>query len=180
MKFAKLAFAAALATAALPGAAFAQDVAAGATVYGPQGNVVGTVTSVSGGVVVLDTGTHKAPLPANAFGKSDKGPTITVTKQQLDEMVSAQLAAAAQARDTALIAGAAVNSADGKPAGTVKSVEGDDVVLETTDGPVALKRNTFAVDANGALMARYTAEQLTAAAKGGAGADAAADTGTAE
>lgn len=180
MKFAKLAVAAALATAALPGAAFAQDIASGATVYGPEGNVVGTVESVAGGVVTLDTGAHKAPLPANAFGKSDKGPTITVTRQQLDDMVAAQLAAAAQARDNALVASAAVNSADGQPAGTVKSIDGDEVVLETAEGPVAMKRDGFAVDANGALMALYTKEQLTAAAKGGAAAHTGADSGTAQ
>jgi FKBP-type peptidyl-prolyl cis-trans isomerase 2 len=170
MKFTKLAFAATalMATAALPGAAFAQDVAVGATVYGPQGEAVGTVTSVAGGVVTVDTGAHKAPLPADAFGKGDKGPTITVTKAQIDEMMAQQLAAANARRDAALVAGAAVVSPKGAALGTVKSVEGDAVVLETAEGPVQLKREHFAIDANGALEALFTLEQIKAAAAGGA------------
>ncbi|WP_162935641.1 hypothetical protein [Tsuneonella amylolytica] len=163
MKFARLAALAAVAAATLPAAAMAQ-VAAGATVYGPQGGVVGTIVSVEGGVVTLDTGTHKAPLPENAFGKSDKGPTITVTKMQIDDMVSQQLAAATAARDTALVAGAPVVSAGGAPLGTIDSVEGDAVVLASTSGKVELKREHFAVNQQGALMALFTAEQVATAA----------------
>lgn len=168
MKFARLAVAAALATAGLSSAAFAQDVAAGATVYGPEGNVVGTVVSVADGVVTLDTGAHKAPLPADAFGKGDKGPTITVTKAQIDAMIEEQLAAANAQRDAALVAGAAVASANGAALGTVTSVEGDAVVVETADGPVELKREHFAVNPQGALMALFTVDQIKAAAAGGA------------
>ena len=166
MKFAKLAASAALATVILPVAAFAQ-VAAGAKVYGPEGNEVGTVVKVEGGIVTLDTGAHKAPLPENAFGKGDKGPTITVTKAQLDSMMDEQLAAAAAKRDAALVAGAAVATAGGSPAGTIKSVDGDAVVLESPSGAVALKREHFAVNAQGALMALFTADQIAGAAQGG-------------
>ena len=172
MKFAKLtprfALVAALAAAGMSGAAFAQDVAAGATVYGPEGNVVGTIETVTDGVVTLDTGKHKAPLPANAFGKSDKGPTITVTKAQIDAMIDEQLAAAAAQRDAALAQGAAVATADGQALGVVKSVEGDDIVVERAAGPVALKREHFAVDQSGALMALFTTAQIEAAVAGAA------------
>ena len=129
--------------------------------------MVGTVVSVADGVVTLDTGAHKAPLPANAFGKGDKGPTITVTKAQIDGMIEEQLAAAAARRDAALMAGAAVASATGAPLGTVTTVEGDAIVVETSEGPVAMKREHFAVDANGALMALFTVEQIKAAAAAG-------------
>lgn len=166
MKFARLAVAAALATAALPGVALAQDVAVGATVFGPEGNVVGTVESVADGVVTLDTGKHKAPLPADAFGTGEKGPTITVTKAQIEGMIEEQLAAAAAQRDAALVAGAAVSSAKGAPLGTIKSVDGDAVVVETSDGSVEMLREHFAVDAQGALMALFTIEQIKAAAAG--------------
>jgi hypothetical protein len=172
MKFAKLAAAAALAAAGLSGPAVAQDVAVGATVYGPEGNAVGTIESVADGVVTIDTGAHKAPLPANAFGKGDKGPTITVTKAQLDDMVAQQLAAANAQRDAALVAGAAVTTADGQALGTVKSVEGDAVVVERAAGPVSLKREHFAVDQSGGLMALFTAAQIEAAVAGTATADA--------
>ncbi|MCT2558566.1 hypothetical protein N0B51_06190 [Tsuneonella sp. YG55] len=166
MNLAKMAVSAALATALLPAAALAQ-VAAGATVYGPQGGEVGKIVSIEGGTVMLDTGTYKAPLPENAFGKSDKGPTITVTKAQIDAMMAEQVAAANAKRDAALVAGAAVITAKGAPAGSIKSVEGDAIVLESPSGAVALKREHFAVDAQGALMALFTADQIAAAASAG-------------
>lgn len=167
MKIAKLAIAA-LALAATPALAAPGDVAVGATVYGPQGNPVGQIITVEGGQAILDTGKHKVPLALAMYGKSDKGPTITVTKDQLDTMVDQQVAAATSKRDAALIAGAAVVAAKGEAAGTVKSVEGDTVVLESRAGPVALKREHFAINAQGALMALFTAEQIAASAKSGA------------
>ena len=167
MKFTRLAaIVTFLTAAAIPAAAFAQ-VAAGATVYGPDGTAVGTVASIDAGTVMVDTGTYKAPLPESAFGKGDKGPTITVTKAQLDEMMAQQVAAANAARDAKLVAGAAVVSPKGAALGTVKSVDGDAVVLDSPSGPVALKRAHFALDANGALIALFTAEQVAAAAAAG-------------
>ena len=102
-----------------------------------------------------------------AFGKGENGPTITVTKAQLDEMMAAQVAAANTARDAALVAGAAVVSPKGAALGTIKSVEGDAVVLDSPSGAVQLKREHFALDANGALTALFTAEQVAAAAGNG-------------
>jgi hypothetical protein len=166
MKFAQLAVAA-LALAATPALAAPGDVAVGATVYGPQGNAVGQIVTVEGGQAILDTGKHKVPLALSMYGKSDKGPTITVTKDQLDTMVEQQIAAANAKRDAALIPGAAVVAAKGSPAGTIKSVEGDDVVLESPEGPVAMKREHFAINSGGALMALFTADQIKASAAGG-------------
>lgn len=167
MNTAKLALAA-LALCAAPAFAAPGDVVVGATVYGPQGNPVGQVVTVEGGQAIVDTGRHKVPLALAMYGKSDKGPTITVTKDQLDTMMDQQLAAATAKRDAALIPGAAVVAAKGAAAGTIKSVDGDTVVLESPTGPVALKREHFAIDANGALMALFTSEQIAASAQGGA------------
>lgn len=166
MNLARIAVVAALATATLPAAALAQ-VAVGATVYGPEGNAVGTIESVTDGIVTVDTGTHKAPMPENAFGNGDNGPTITVTKAQIDAMMAEQAAAAPAARDTALIAGASVVSAEGAPLGTIDSVNGDAVVLASTSGKVELKREHFAVNQQGALLALFTADQVAAAAANG-------------
>lgn len=168
MKLARLAASAVLAAALLPAAASAQ-VAVGAKVYGPQGGEVGTVVSIEGGIVTVDTGTHKAPLPQDAFGAGDNGPTITVTKAQVDQMMAEQAAAANAARDAALVAGAAVVTAKGAAAGTIKSVDGDAVVLDTPSGAVAFKREHFALNAQGALMALFTAEQIAAAAAAAGG-----------
>ncbi|HEU4819789.1 MAG TPA: hypothetical protein VFS87_01350, partial [Qipengyuania sp.] len=117
MNIAKLAVAV-LALSATP--ALAQsEVAVGATVYGPEGNPVGQIVTVGGGQAVVDTGKHKVPLNLDAYGKSDKGPTITVSKVQLDTMMDQQLAALTAKRDVALIPGAAVKTADGAALGAI-------------------------------------------------------------
>ena len=162
MKLAKLAILA-TALAATPIAAQATEVTVGATVTGPEGNAVGTIESVANGQAVLDTGKHKVPLGLDAFGQGEAGPTITVTKTQLDSMMDEQLAAAHARRDAALVAGAAVMSADGIPSGTIYTVDDADTAIVQGDaGILTLTRDAFAVDANGNLMALYTAEQMAA------------------
>jgi hypothetical protein len=164
MKFVKLAAATALAFSSV--AAFAQEgsLAVGATVYGPQGEAVGTVETVADGIVTLDTGKHKAPLPAEVFGAGENGPTITVTQAQINAMLDDQIAAAEALRDAALVPGAMVHTAGDLMLGNVKSVEGDDVVVNIEDGPVAMLREHFAINANGTLIALFTMEQIEAAA----------------
>ncbi len=173
MKFAKLAAATALALSSLPALAAGPELAVGSTVYGPEGGVVGTVETIADGIVTVDTGKHKAPLPADVFGTSEKGPSITVTQVQINAMLDEQIAAAAAQRDAALVAGAMVHTAGDLMLGNVKSVDGDDVVVEIETGPVAMKREHFAINANGTLIALFTMEQIEAAAK-----DAAASAGT--
>ena len=73
------------ATAALTATA---AVASGATVYGSDGAPVGKIESVAGGNAVVDTGSRKATLALNAFGSGPQGPTITVTKTQLEDAVA--------------------------------------------------------------------------------------------
>lgn len=173
MRISTLAAAAALAFAGTSTAAFAADVTVGATVYGPEGNVVGTIASVDGDVAVLDTGNNQAPLGVDAFGEDENGLTITVTKAQIDQMVEAAMAEANAARDAALVSGAAVVDAEGAVVGTIGEIDGENVVLETEDGPVGLTRDLFVVN-NGALTARVTAQQIkeTLAASSGAAAEA--------
>lgn len=177
MKIAKLAFVAA-ALAAAPVAANAQDV--GATVYGNDGNPIGTIESNDGTNAVLVVGEFKAPLPVSIFGTGENGPTLNATRDAVygqlkaaDEQAkaaaaeaqAAALAEAAAKRDAALIEGAAVVSADAQPAGMVATIdeEMDAVVVEREGGIVTLKREHFAVDANGALMALFTVAQLDGA-----------------
>ena len=164
MNFAKLAIRP-TAMRATPIAASAAGPEVGATVYGPQGNPVGTIESVANGQAVLDTGKHKVPLGIESFGESEAGPTITVTKEQLDGLMDEQIAAAIAQRDAALVVGAAVVSADAQVAGTVKEIDAstDAVVVERDSGLVTLKREHFAVDGNGALIALFTLEQIDGA-----------------
>ncbi len=163
MKFAKLAVAA-VALAATPALANEQ-VVAGATVYGPQGGEVGTIVTVENGQAVLDTGKHKVPLAVNMYGEGDTGPTITVTKAQVDGMVDAQLAEAAAKRDAALMVGAEAMAADHAPLGTVVEVDGDNVVIARGGdeaNKVTLLRSHFDATDHG-LMARLTNAQIDAA-----------------
>jgi hypothetical protein len=167
MKFSKLALAAALAFAATPAAVLAQaaDVAVGATIYGSDGEPVGTVTTVDGDTVTLDTGTHTAALPASAIGKTDKGPAVGLTKAELDDQI-AQLTADQTAQlNAALIAGAAVADVDGAPLGTIKSVDDNGVVVESPDGAFTLQTQHFSLQGD-KLTAAVRAADVAAQLKG--------------
>lgn len=159
MKLAHMAFLPAALLAFASPALAADGVVVGATVYGPQGNPVGTIEQVDAQTVLVNTGKHKVPLGPEAFGDSDKGPTITVTREQLDAIIDKQNAEAAASRDAALVAGAAVISAKNAPLGTIASVDGDTVILEREGKKVALKREHFGMSEQG-LMAYFTAEQI--------------------
>ncbi len=160
MKFAKLAVLA-TAMAVTPIAANAQDV--GATVYGNDDAPIGTVESNADGVVTVNTGKHMAPLPANLLAEREGNWTVNATKAQIDGMMDAQVAEANAKRDAALVEGAAVMSADGMPAGTIYTIDDADTAIVKSDaGIITLTRDAFAVDANGNLMALYSAAQLTA------------------
>ncbi|MGE3693023.1 MAG: hypothetical protein AB7F98_16740 [Novosphingobium sp.] len=138
-------------------------VKTGATIYGPQGNEVGKVESVGSGYVVVNTGAHKATLAANSFGKGDKGPSITFTRDQLNSAIEAAANRAQAQLDAALIPGASLKSSDGVALGTIKSVgEDGQVILERESGPVALQKGAFSADANG-LKLNMTAAALDAA-----------------
>lgn len=159
MKFAKLAVLA-TAMAVTPIAANAQD--AGVTVFGNDDAPIGTVETNDGATVVVDTGKHKAPLPANLLAEREGKWTVNATKAQIDGMMDAQVAQANAARDAALVEGAAVVSADGMPAGTVYTIDSEDAVIVQNDmGIVTLTRESFAVNPEGALMALYTGAQLS-------------------
>ena len=174
MKFAKLAIVAA-ALAATP--ALANDtVVAGATVTGPEGNAVGTILSVENGQAVLDTGKHQVPLAVNMYGQGEAGPTITVTKAQLDGMIDAQLAEAAAKLEAALVVGATPMDAEHAPLGTILEIDGDNVVIARggdETNKVTLLREHFTATDHG-LMALLTIAQIDAAMAQAATADAAA------
>ena len=169
MKFAKLAVAA-IALAATPALANEQ-VVAGATVTGPEGNAVGTIVSVGNGQAVLDTGKHKVPLAVEMYGQGEAGPTITVTKAQIDGMIDAQLAEAAAKRDAALVVGAEAMAADHAALGTILEIDGNNVVIARGGdemNKVTLLRSHFDATDHG-LMARLTNAQIDAAMAGQSG-----------
>lgn len=165
--------AAAIAAAAVPsGAAMAQGTAAagtvaptvGAKVFGPQGDEVGTVEAVQDGVVVVNTGKAKGGIPVSSFAMRAKGLTIGYTKEQLETALGAAASDSGAKLDAALVADAAVKSSDDVVLGTVSKREGDDVTLALSDGGmVALKKQSFGLDASGGLKIGMTAAALKAA-----------------
>jgi len=161
MKFAKLALLA-TAIAAVPVTANAQD--AGTTVYGNDEAPIGTVEANEGGVVTVDTGKHKAPLPANLLAEREGQWTVNATKAQIDQMMDQQVAEANAKRDAALIEGAMVMSADGQPAGTIYTIDNDvdAIIVERDGGIITLKREHFAINPTGSLVALFSMDQLTA------------------
>ncbi len=162
MKF-EIAFAAAILAAA--STAQAQDVSV--TVNGNDGAAVGTVLSNDGSTVVVDTGTHQVPLPADVFAAADGGFTLNTTKAELDQLYGEQLAQAAAARDAKLVVGAAVVTADAQPLGTIDQVDGDNIVIREGEFVVTLPRDLLALDASGNVMARATKEAIMAAVAAG-------------
>lgn len=161
MNFAKMA-ALATAIAVLPVAANAQDV--GATVFGNDDAPIGTVETNEAGIVTVNTGKHMAPLPANLLAEREGKWTVNATQAQIDGMMDAQVAQAAAARDAALVQGAAVVSAQGRPAGNIFSIDdnADAIIVRREAGIITLKREHFAVNAEGALMALFTLDQIDA------------------
>lgn len=59
-------------------------VKASDTVYDTAGNVVGTIESVEGANAVLSTGTVKVQVPVSVISQGAKGPTISVTKAEVE------------------------------------------------------------------------------------------------
>jgi hypothetical protein len=57
---------------------------AGDTVYDKTGEVVGTVESIEGQNAVISTASGKANVPLIAITSGSKGPTIGMTKAQLE------------------------------------------------------------------------------------------------
>lgn len=160
MKFAKLAILAS-AMAVTPFAANAQD--AGTTIYSQEETPteVGTVVSNDGTTVLVDTGKHQAPLPANYFAEREGSWTINATKAQINQMMDQQVSQANEKRDAALVQGAPVMSADGMPAGMIYTIDEEDtVIIKNENGIVTLTREAFAVNETGALMALYSADDL--------------------
>lgn len=170
MKFSNMALAAALAFAATPAALLAQtpaqDVAVGTTIYGSDGEVLGTVTAVADGTVTVDTGTHQAALPATAIGKTDKGPTVGLTKAELDAQIETLATDQAAKVTAALVAGAPVVDVDGAALGTIKTVEADGVVVEGANGAFTLKPEHFSLQGD-KLTAAVRAADVAAQLSGG-------------
>lgn len=150
-----------------PAGAHAQSV--GTTIYGSDGKPVGTVAEANAQVLVIDTGTHEAPVPVNLVFDGEKGKSVNATREQVDAMMAERLAEAGGRRDTALRKGAAVVSAGGRDIGTLAEVDlaANSIILASPEGPLRLKKEHFAVGREGQLTVLYSRDQIVSAAGGG-------------
>lgn len=166
MKFGTIFLAAALAAA--PMSAYAAtpkpDLSVGTTVMGNNSKPVGTIATNSNGTVVINTGEHKIPVPASAFGKGKNGPTLNITKTQLDQMYAAELAKAKAKLQAAIVVGAPVVTADSQSLGTIDKIKGDNIVVKNADGKmVTLPNSMLALNSSGTIMARANMADIQAA-----------------
>jgi hypothetical protein len=152
------------ATGAAP-AATAAAPTVGATIVDPQGATVGTIASTDGTNAVVDTGTVKAAVPLTSFGTSPKGPTLAMTKAQLEAAAGQGAAQAAAEFQSKLATGAAVYGTGGASLGTIKAIDGEFVTLTTAKGDVRLPKGSFGPGPQGVTIG-MTAAQLDAAMAG--------------
>lgn len=156
-----------------PAAGAKPTLTVGTTVYDPAGGTVGTIEAVSADAVTLSTGTTKVALPATAFGTSEKGTAIGMTKVELEAAAASAAAGASTALQSKLVAGAQVYGQSGTtPIGTVKEAAADLVTLTTPKGDVRLPVAGFAAGPDGKIIIGMTAAEFDAAVAGAAGATA--------
>lgn len=135
-------------------------VETGATVYGSDGVVIGTVARTEGDVVLLEVGQRAVPIPRSAVGPGEKGPTINITRDALVSQFDQQMAAYEAKLETAVTAGAAVQTADGKSLGVIEEASVENVVVSGGQGTLTLPRQLLALDQQGNLIARATMDQI--------------------
>lgn len=141
------------------------SVKAGQTVYDTSGGEVGKVTKVEGGNAVIATGTHDVGLPLTSFAMSEKGPIIAMTRDQLNAAAAGAAADAAAKTAAAVTAGASVKDTSGSAVGTIKSVEGQFALLDTSKVQVRLPLTAFAAQGDGLVIGMTKAQLESAAAE---------------
>ncbi|HEX8223066.1 MAG TPA: hypothetical protein VF605_04520 [Allosphingosinicella sp.] len=139
----------------------AAAVTVGATVKDTSGGVVGTITRVEGGNLVLKTDRHDVTLPVSSFTATADGALFGMTRDQLN----AEVDKAKAASDAQIVAGATVKGAAGAVVGTIEAVDAQFVTVKLTSGTsIRLPRSAVAGGPNGPVTG-MTAEQIEAAAK---------------
>ena len=165
--------------AAATGTATAAAPTVGATIVDTQGNPVGTIASTDGTNAVVDTGTVKAAVPLSSFGTGPKGPTLAMTKAELEAAAGQGAAQAAAQFQSQLTTGATVYGAGGTSVGTIKAVEGEFVTLAVGDQKAKLPISSVTAGPSGPMIAMSAADLRAAVAGSGTTAAATTETDTA-
>lgn len=157
-------FAQAAQPAAAAAPAAAPQITAGASVYGPGGNPVGTIASAGADFGVVKTDKHEVRLPSTAFAaRPEGGLVIGLSRDDLNASVEQALAKLTEM----LKPGSTVYGAQGGTVGTVSAVEAELVTVKLASGKaVRLPKSGFAPGPQG-LVIGFTAEQLEAQAAAG-------------
>lgn len=143
-----------------PGTPQAATVQPGAVVHGSDGAEIGTVAGEQGDVVVLKVGERSVPIARTAISQGATGPTIAVTRAELVSQFDQQMAAYEAEFDAALKQGVAVQTADNQDLGTIDSVSGDAVAVQSSNGPMTLPKASLALNDQGKVTVRATMAQI--------------------
>jgi preprotein translocase subunit YajC len=145
-------------------AASAQTAAAtvaitpGMAVVDTNGGSVGTVISVKGDTLVINTGTHEAAVGASSVTPYKGKLLIGMTKAQLDAATEQTLAQAA----AQVVPGATVKGTGGAVIGTIESLDTDMATIKLTTGEsIRIPRSGMAGSADG-VMVGISLDQLKA------------------
>ena len=136
------------------------EVAAGTQILGSDGAAIGTVARIEGDVALVTVGERTIPIPANAIAATEAGPAINITRAALATQFDQQMAQMEAELDAALVAGAAVQTADGQPLGTVQSLQADEIVVAGDVGELTLSKPMLALGPQGSLVVRATMDQI--------------------
>ena len=139
------------------------QITAGMQVTDTSGAFVGTVKSVQGTNLVIQTDKHEVLLPKTSFSPSNGKLLIGMTQAQLDAQIEKSLAAS----NAAIAAGATVKGTGGTPVGTIDSVADGKVTMTLQDGKkIAVPQEGFRGNADGTVTIGYSAAQLEALVQG--------------
>jgi preprotein translocase subunit YajC len=148
---------------ALSTPALAQAIAPGMQVTDPAGAPVGSVKSVQGDNLLINTGNHEVLLPKASFTATGGKLLFGMTKAQLD----AEAEKAAAAAQASVAAGATVKGLQGADIGKIDSVTGQAVVIALPSGKkVQVSRAAVRGNADGSVTVGLTAEQVDAQVQG--------------
>ena len=136
------------------------EAAAGTQILGSDGAAIGTVARIEGDVALVTVGERTIPIPANAIAATEAGPAINITRTALTTQFDQQMAQMEAELDAALVAGAAVQTADGQALGTVQSLEADEIVVAGDVGELTLSKPMLALGPQGSLVVRATMDQI--------------------
>lgn len=136
------------------------EIAVGTQIFGSDGAVIGTVARIEGDVALVAVGERGIPIPAAAIVAAQAGPTVNITRSDLVTQFDRQMAQMEAQLEAELVAGAAVQTADGQPLGTIQSREADAIVVAGDIGQMTLSKPMLALGPQGTLVVRATMEQI--------------------